>query len=218
MIKFTPVQSDFKIFQDFKDEMIADAKKGIKKAAELIPDMLRANIDAQATEIQLPRGGETVWDRVPLTWLRKRKTWPDKTNFGKLSASQLNVFATHTPLIDTGKYYNSFEVLGSEDTEGGFAITAGTQDPRGFFHDEGIATGPPGPDELHQRRHMFIVDGEDTVPHEDLGVAYGAHSYFVFDRQVQEIAVRGVDRIPRERLVGHELHSGKQRTPLSGLT
>ena len=147
--------------------MVIDLRKrsdsGLDKASELVPAMLQQNILEGGA-----RGGNPEWPRVPLFWLRQRDGWPDKDNFGAFTGAQLSYFTGHQkqeqignatlgPLFDTGKLFDSFQVMGKGDNE----VTVGTPLTYGFQHEAGIP-GPGGPKQLHQRVHMFIVESEDT--------------------------------------------------------
>ncbi len=163
MITVTIVESDLKIFDEIGEKMVDDSVEAMEKASMLVPDMIRANIDAQKSGSVRPRGGSIPWDRVPISWLSQRQTWPGgPIKKQTLSAAQKSYIRSHTPLKDTLSYYKSFEVLDSRLNKENLLVDSGTLDARGRNFEFGIAPTPPPPFEMFERPHMFIVDGEDT--------------------------------------------------------
>lgn len=141
------------LIAEIKSDIQVSAKRGLKSAAEPIPDMIRATF-VNVGE----RGGNPAWPKLTLHSIQYRQTWPASGT----QDDKLAYFRAHKPLFDTGALFQDFQSGQVQAGELGYAvIVTAPNSPYGSGHDDGTGKTPDG-QPVRKRPHMFIVVGEDT--------------------------------------------------------
>jgi phage gpG-like protein len=137
-------------FNKLSDRLVTSARTALKDASAGVIKAIKQNFDERGS-----RGGRLEWEPVPISWLRRRVTWP-------ADPSQQGAYiANHDPLIDTGALRGSFVFesgeTGSGNIEGAIESTAGYAED----HELGI------PEKIRARPFMWITD-DDYLNTEEL--------------------------------------------------
>jgi hypothetical protein len=130
-------------------ETIESTKRGLRAAADLVPDFIQETFVVQGA-----RGGNPKWKRLTFRSIAWRKNYPHSGGF----AAQRSYFEQHEPLIDTGTLRDSFVV---SEEEGGLRMIITSSTEYGYRHEDPSSTTPDG-QAIWMRPHLFIVEGEDT--------------------------------------------------------
>ena len=160
-LQIDPRTDEFEVLIDeIKQDISERTQRGMELAAEIMPDMIRNNID----DWEL-----LGWEPTDRLWLTRRVTYPGPERGVWMGTPVERAYEmNHTPLRDTDALYDSFhfeqEQVNEPHTWQFIATADQDQVVKGHAHDTGQVVGS-NPLAIFERRHMFIPvpDGTDLI-------------------------------------------------------